>query len=105
VEHNTRSLGHARKLLEYFQVLSSGDTPSWERAFNDTWHPEAVVHGRSVSALRDRHRSRLGAERIEGIHVIRDIDAYRIEYTTECDGKRDGPFVATFRDGRIYRVL
>src|SRR5688572_23817343 len=108
MDHYTRiqrSQGHARKLTEYFQILNSGDKPSWERAFDDTWHPEAIVDGRQVSALRDRHYSRLGAGRIENIHVIRDIDAYQIEYTTEIDGKRAGPFVATFRDGRIYRVL
>ena len=97
--------GHASKLTDYFQILNSGDKPSWERAFDDTWHPEAIVDGRRVAALRDRHRRRLGAGQTERIHVLRDIDAYGVEFATECDGKRAGPFVATFRDGRIYRVL
>jgi hypothetical protein len=37
--------------------------------------------------------------------VIRDIDPYRVEFTTESGWKRDGPVVATFRDGRVYRLL
>jgi hypothetical protein len=97
--------GHASKLLEYFQALNSGDRAHWERAFDNTWHPEAIVDGRGVAALRDRHRRQLVAGSIQHIHVVRDIDANRVEFTTEREWKRDGPFVATFRDGRIYRLL
>ena len=99
------SRGHATKLIEYFEILNSGDHARWELAFDETWHPEGIVAGRSVAALRAQHRRRLEAGRIQNIHVIRDIDSYRVEFTTELEGKRDGPFVATFRDGRIYRLL
>jgi hypothetical protein len=99
------SRGHASKLIDYFEALNSGDPDRWERAFDDTWHPEGIVDGRSVAALRDRHRQRLVAGRIQNIHIVRDIDANRVEFTTESDGKHDGPFVATFKDGRIYRLL
>lgn len=103
-QRTSPSRGHARKLLDYFQILNSGDHTKWEQAFEDTWHPEAIVDGRRISVLRDRHRRRLSAGRIEHVHV-RDIDPHQVEYVTELDGRRDGPFVATFRDGRIYRVL
>ena len=97
--------GFARKLIDYFQALNSGDQGRWERAFDETWHPEGVVDGRNVAALRDQHRRRLVAGRVQTIHVIRDIDAHQVEFTTESGWKRDGPFVATFRDGRVYRLL
>ena len=95
----------AGKLIDYFQALNSGDYARWEQAFDDTWHPEGIVDGRSVAALRDQHRRRLVAGRIRAVHVVRDIDGYGVEFTTESGWKRDGPFVATFRDGRIYRLL
>ena len=97
--------GHATKLVDYFEALDSGDHARWERAFDQTWHPEGIVDGRNVAALKDRHRRRLVAGRLQHIHVIRNIDAYRVEFTTESGWKRDGPFVATFRDGRVYRLL
>jgi hypothetical protein len=99
------SRGPAGKLLDYFQALNSGDQARWGRAFDDTWHPEGILDGRSAAALRDRHRQWQVAGRIHNIHIVRDIDAHRVEFTTECGWKREGPFVATFRDGRIYRLL
>ena len=107
-ERARTSREHAAKLIDYFEALNSGDLARWERAFRQTWHPEGIVDGRNVAALRDRHRRRLLTGRIEHIHivgVVRDIDAYRVEFTTESEGKREGPFVATFRDGRVYRLL
>jgi hypothetical protein len=100
------SLGwHGRTLLRYFRILNSGDQDRWEEAFENTWHPEAIFDGLPLAELRERHRRRLRAGRVVKIHVIRDIDPHQVEYTTEAGGKHDGPFVATFRDGRIYRVL
>ena len=96
---------YARKLMDYSQALNSGDRARWERSFDDTWHPEGIVDGRNVAELRERHLRRMMAGRTPRIHVIRLIDDYRLEFTTEHRWKRDGPFVATFRDGRIYRVL
>lgn len=86
-------------------MLNSGNEERWPQAFDDTWHPDAVVDGRPVTALRAEHHTRLGTGRTETVHVIREIDAYRLEYTSEINGKYAGPFVATFRDGRVYRVI
>lgn len=94
-----------RRLVQYFQILNSGDRVRWQQAFEDTWHPEAIFDGRPVAELRKRHYGRLCEGRVEKIHVIRDVDSHRIEYISEVGGKRAGPFVATFRDGRIYRVI
>ena len=99
------TIQHTKKLVNYFQVLNSGDEADWERAFEATWHPEALVEGRRLSVLKDRHRRRLGAGPTEHIHVFGHIDAHQVQYVTESDGKREGPFIATFRDGRVYRIL
>jgi hypothetical protein len=99
------SRGHASKLVDYFEALNSGDQARWERAFQQTWHSEGIVDGRNVAALRDRHRRRLVAGHVQQIHIVRDIDAHRVEFTTESGWRRDGPFVATFRDGLVYRLL
>jgi len=104
-EYARTSRVHAGKLVNYFEALSSGDQARWERAFRQTWHPEGIIDGRTVAALRDRHRRRLLTGQIKNIHIVREIDAYRVEFTTESGGKREGPFVATFRDGRVYRLL
>ena len=96
---------HGRKLLEYFQILNSGDRGSWEQAFDETWHPEAIVDRWTTKQLRQWHRRRLGSDAVGRVHVIRNLDAHRVEFTSEVNGKYGGPFVATFRDGRIYRVL
>ena len=106
--HNQRvrtARGHASKLVDYFEALNSGDQARWERAFQQTWHPEGIVDGRNVAALWDRHRRRLVAGQIQKIHIVGDSDDYRVEFTTESGWKRDGPFVATFRDGRVYRLI
>jgi hypothetical protein len=108
VDYNKRgraSRGHAGRLIDYFEALNSGDQARWEQAFHQTWHPEGIVDGRNIAALWDRHRGQLDAGRIQNIHIVRDIDAFRVEFTIEAGWKRDGPFVATFRDGRIYRLL
>ena len=96
---------HTRKLVNYFHVLNSGDEADWEVAFEATWHPDAIVQGRRLSVLKDRHRRRLGGGPIEHIHVFGNIDAHQVQYVTESDGKREGPYIATFRDGRIYRIV
>ena len=97
-DHNIRALG------KYFQILNSGDEALWEQAFHHTWHPEAIVHGRTCAELKERHRRRLGQSWVEDVHVVQDIDGYGLEYTATVDGRPKGPFWATFREGRIYRV-
>ena len=97
--------GHARKLADYFRVLSSGDLATWKQLFDQTWHPETVVHGRDIETLRTWHRERLIAGPTEQVHLIRQLDADRIEFTSEINGAFAVPFVDTFRDGRVYRVL
>jgi hypothetical protein len=96
---------HVRKFVEYFQILKSGDRPGWERAFDEIWHPEAIVHGRSAASLKDWHRTWVRSGKVENVHVLRVLDPERIEYATEAEGRYAGPFIATFRDGRVYRVL
>jgi hypothetical protein len=96
---------HMRKLLEYYRVLNSADDSGWERAFDETWHPDGRIEGRNIAAIKDLHRQRLESGYIENVHVLGSIDANRIEFSTEVCGQYAGPFVATFRDGRIYRVL
>ena len=96
--HNTRTLG------EYFQILNSGDEARWEQAFLDTWHPEAIAHGRTCAELKVQHRSLLGKGWVD-VHIVQDIDDYEIEYTTRVGGRPKGPYLATFREGRIYRVF
>ena len=96
---------NARKLAEYFLILNSGDEASWERAFQNTWHPEAIIRGRTCAELKVSHRGLLGKGRIRNLHVVRDIDDHDLEYTLTVDGRYDGPFWATFREGRIYRIF
>jgi hypothetical protein len=93
------------KFVEYYHALNAGDRSGWERAFEETWHPEAIIDGLSVTRLKELHRQRLGSGDVVNVHVLRSLDANRIEYSTEARGKYAGPFVATFRAGRIYRVL
>ena len=90
---------------KYFQILNSGDESGWEQAFLDTWHPEAIVHGRTCAELKAWHRTLLGKGWVEDIHVVQNIDGYQLEYTARVGGRHQGPFLATFREGRIYRVL
>ena len=96
---------NARTLAEYFQALNSGDEASWERAFRNTWHPEAIIHGRTFAELKSRHRGLLGKGWVKNVHVVRDFDGYQLEYTATVGGRPNGPFLATFREGRIYRVF
>jgi hypothetical protein len=96
---------NAGTLTHYYQVLSTGDEPSWELAFKNTWHPEAIVHGRTCAELKARHRAMLGKGWVEDVHVIRDIDDDALEFTIRVGERHEGPFWATFKDGRIYRVL
>lgn len=104
-KNHRRGGSHARQLIDYFRVLNSGDRAGWERVFDQTWHPEGIIDQWSTEELRHQHRGRLGSGLAENVHVIRDLDDDRVEFTAEVNGKYRGPFVATFRDGRIYRVL
>jgi len=96
---------NARTLAEYFRVLKSGDEARWEQAFRNTWHPEAIIQGRTCIELAGLHRALLGNDRVADVHVLRIIDGYELEYIAIVDGKHNGPFRASFKGGRIYRVI
>ena len=105
-EESIRQSGQSAKMLvDYFQSLNAGDEADWERAFTETWHPEAIVQGRTCGELRTWHRGLLGKSWITNLRVLREIDGYQLEYTASVGGRPDGPLVATLRDALIYRVF
>jgi hypothetical protein len=92
-------------LVRYFHVLNSSNEADWERAFEDTWHAEAIVHGRTFDELKAWHRGLRGKGWVGNVHIVRELDGYQLEYTATVGGRPDGPFLATLRDARIYRVF
>ncbi len=76
-----------------------------EKTFDDTFHPEGNLQGRSREEFKEKvSRPMIGNVQVHDFRLVSEIDENTFVYQGVANGKIVGPLKATVKDGKIFTV-